>query len=85
MSFQTTGCSPTGNVGLVHILEKGNAIVLVTAEAPDQDRQYRAGDENDPAFWLLMKQLFCKQKENPSYGCDHSGVKAFGQKCQGEE
>ncbi len=40
MSFQTTGCSPTGNVRFIHILEKGNAIVLITADAPDQDRQY---------------------------------------------
>ena len=32
-----------------------------------------------------MKQFFCQQKEEPSYGCNHSGVKAFGQKCQGEE
>ncbi len=85
MSFQTTGCSPTGNVRFIHILEKGNAIVLITADAPDQDRQYRTGNENDPAFWLLMKQFFCQQKEETSYGCNHSGVKAFGQKCQGEE
>ena len=67
MSFQTTGCSPTGNVRFIHILEKGNAIVLITADAPDQDRQYRTGNENDPAFWLLMKQLFCKQKEEKQY------------------
>ncbi len=32
-----------------------------------------------------MKQLFCQQKEQSSHGCNHSGMKAFRQKCQGEE
>ena len=64
---------------------KGNAIVLITADAPDQDRQYRTGNENDPAFWLLMKQLFCQQKEEPSLRLQSFRRESFWSEMPGEE